>query len=261
MIPCGLRLDEEEADILTCGPVLPAVNDALSLRAGKDTRPGGIPPNWETPGYRGQWSSRSGAQRGELMLPCEAAGIVILPFNNEGMRTFSSSRFLACELRKSGLASLLIEANGLFKNRDKDFFEARVEEVVKSLKEDLRTDDLNLGWWSSSETTAGLLRASLSIREFMALVLESPFQPQKGSLCSVQAPTLLIAAGNEPETVKNAEKNFRLLKCEKKLSVIQGAGRCFREPGKLVMAAKCARDWFVRNLLVDRRWKIEDGKR
>jgi putative phosphoribosyl transferase len=40
----------------------------------------------------------------------------------------------------------------------------------------------------------------------------------------------------------------RRLRCESRLSVVQGATHLFEEPGTLAQAARLARDWFLTHL-------------
>jgi pimeloyl-ACP methyl ester carboxylesterase len=68
------------------------------------------------------------------------------------------------------------------------------------------------------------------------------------ALREVTAPTLLIVGGDDPVVVEVNRQAERLLRGEKRLEVIPGAGHLFEEPGALERVAELAADWFLGHL-------------
>jgi alpha/beta superfamily hydrolase len=64
-------------------------------------------------------------------------------------------------------------------------------------------------------------------------------------LKSVQAPTLFVVGGNDPQVVELNENALKYMSTEKKkISLIPGATHLFEEPGKLEQVARIASGWF-----------------
>ena len=64
----------------------------------------------------------------------------------------------------------------------------------------------------------------------------------------VKAPTLLIVGSEDRQVIELNRAALTKLRCEKKLSIVEGATHLFEEPGTLGQVAMQARDWFQRNL-------------
>ena len=73
------------------------------------------------------------------------------------------------------------------------------------------------------------------------------------ALAHVDAPTLLIVGGADPEVRAFNESALGMLAGEKSLRVVPGATHLFGEPGALETVASLATDWFRRHFEVDRR--------
>ena len=63
------------------------------------------------------------------------------------------------------------------------------------------------------------------------------------------APTRLIVGGEDTAVLVGNRTAVGALAGPKRLSVVEGAGHLFEEPGTLAEAALLARDWFTRYLL------------
>jgi putative phosphoribosyl transferase len=68
------------------------------------------------------------------------------------------------------------------------------------------------------------------------------------ALARVEAPTLLVVGGADPVVLDLNRKALALLRCEKQLRIIPGAGHLFEEPGALKRVSVMARDWFLEKL-------------
>ena len=62
----------------------------------------------------------------------------------------------------------------------------------------------------------------------------------------MRAPTLLIVGGNDGPVIDMNLRAFRLLRTEKEMKIVPGAGHLFEEPGTLEEVARLATEWFRR---------------
>ena len=69
------------------------------------------------------------------------------------------------------------------------------------------------------------------------------------ALRRVQAPTLLIVGGNDPEVIELNRRAQAMLAAESRLTIVPGATHLFEEPGALEQVAAEARDWFLQYLV------------
>ena len=66
-------------------------------------------------------------------------------------------------------------------------------------------------------------------------------------LNEIKAPTLFIVGSLDIEVIKLNELAINKLKCEKKLSIIEGASHLFEEKNKLNEVCQLAADWFSKH--------------
>jgi putative phosphoribosyl transferase len=66
----------------------------------------------------------------------------------------------------------------------------------------------------------------------------------EGVLPLVTASTLLIVGGNDPVVREMNERAFSLLRCQRRLDVVEGASHLFEEVGTLEQVADLAAGWF-----------------
>ena len=62
------------------------------------------------------------------------------------------------------------------------------------------------------------------------------------------APTQLIVGSLDTEVIELNRFAYDRLRCPKELTIVDGAGHLFEEPGTLAAAAGLARDWFISHL-------------
>jgi putative phosphoribosyl transferase len=67
------------------------------------------------------------------------------------------------------------------------------------------------------------------------------------ALAEVQAPTLLIVGGADPDVITLNRRAARQLQVEHELIIVPGATHLFEEAGTLEEVASLARSWFVRH--------------
>jgi putative phosphoribosyl transferase len=64
----------------------------------------------------------------------------------------------------------------------------------------------------------------------------------------VTAPTLLIVGSHDPEVLELNRRAAAMLRCPRRLLVVEGASHLFEEPGTLEAVARLAAEWFESHL-------------
>src|SRR5438552_18489948 len=102
----------------------------------------------------------------------------------------------------------------------------------------------------SSTGGATALVAASEIPQDVGAVVSRGGRPDLAgdALPKVQAPALLIVAGNDDIVTELNEMARDQMRCEVKLEIVPGATHLFEEPGALANVAKLAGDWFVRHI-------------
>jgi len=197
-----------------------------------------------------------GVLGGELHLP-EGGNAVVLFAHGSGSSRFSPrNRYVAGELRKLGLGTLLMdllreeEAESRRKVFDIELLASRLLEARRWL-DGVAARALRVGYFGASTGAAAALVAAATEPERSHAVVSRGGRPDLAApwLPRGRAPTLLIVGENDSPVLEWNEEALRLLQSEKKLIVVPGATHLFEEPGTLEQAAAHAGRWFERHLL------------
>ncbi len=198
--------------------------------------------------------------RGDLAIPEGARGIVLFAHGSGSSRLSPRNRFVARELQRRGLATLLIdlltpeeEAVDLQTAQyrfDIERLGARLVGLVDWLTRNPQTEALRIGLFGASTGAAAALIAAAERPDAVHAVVSRGGRPDlaEGILPRVRAPTLLIVGGADLPVLALNEEALKQLRCEKRLAVIPGAGHLFEEPGALEAVARLAAEWFERSL-------------
>lgn len=199
---------------------------------------------------------------GDLAIPEAAKAIVIFAHGTGSSRLSPRNRFVAEELQKAGLATLLIDlltpaeeqidqqAEGRLRF-DIDLLAQRLEAAVEWVRANRSTHALSTGYFGASTgAAAALVAASRPERKIKAIVSRGG-RPDLAdqALAGVKAPTLLIVGGRDLVVLGLNRQAFDGLLCEKRLEVVAGATHLFEEPGALEQVAALAVDWFRAHML------------
>jgi len=194
--------------------------------------------------------------RGELRVPQGASGAVVFAHGSGSGRYSPRNRFVAQELRKLGLATLLVdlleedEAKDREKVFDIELLTARVLAAVRWLRAEALTRSLPIGCFGASTGAAAALSAAAAAPALVAVVVSRGGRPDlaSGALVRVKAPTLLIVGEKDARVLDWNRDAYERLPCEKKLVVVPGASHLFEEAGTLEAVARHAGLWFARHL-------------
>lgn len=193
---------------------------------------------------------------GELIVPAAAAGVVAFAHGSGSSRRSPRNRYVAGELQKSRLATLLLDLLTEEEAEDRDnvfdieLLAERLLCAARWLADNPETRSLGLGYFGASTGAAAALLAAAQEPERVSAVVSRGGRPDivMASLPKVKAPTLLIVGEDDQPVLDWNRSAYRQLQAEKKLVVVPGATHLFEEPGTLEMVAQHAAGWFSRYL-------------
>jgi len=193
---------------------------------------------------------------GILGIPKNAKGIVIFAHGSGSSRFSPRNNFVARELRKVGLATLLFdllteEEDLIYENRfNIKLLAKRLITVTKWVKANDEIKNLKIGYFGASTGAAAALQASTKIEDIKAIVSRGG-RPDLvlDYLPKVKAATLLIVGELDKYVIELNKIAYEKLKAEKELIIIPGASHLFEEPGKLEEVSRLAKDWFLKFLI------------
>ncbi|HEX9725630.1 MAG TPA: dienelactone hydrolase family protein [Vicinamibacteria bacterium] len=198
----------------------------------------------------------SAALEGALAIPPDASGLTVFAHGSGSSRLSPRNQFVAAELRKEGLATLLFDL--LTEREDSDYrrrfdialLTERLKATTEWLRKNVETSTLPIGYFGASTGAAAALRAAAALgREIGAVVSRGGrVDLAESVLGEVGAPTLLIVGENDDAVLELNRRAYELLQGEKKLAVVAGATHLFEEPGALEEVARLSADWFKKHL-------------
>ena len=197
---------------------------------------------------------------GDLTIPESVSEVVLFAHGTGSSRFSPRNQFVAEELRKAGLATLLID----LLTQDEETLDVRTRELrfdISLLADRLvaatewlatseKTAALPVGLFGASTGAAAALVTAAEKSEFVSAVVSRGGRPDLAgeALKNVVAPTLLIVGSRDEVVVDMNREAFEELRCEKEFRLVDGATHLFEEPGALELVAKLASEWFQRHL-------------
>jgi len=105
---------------------------------------------------------------------------------------------------------------------------------------------LSVGYFGASTGAAAALAAAVRVPGIGAIVSRGGRPDLAGpALDEVQAATLLIVGGNDPQVLALNRAALERLKCKARLEIVPSATHLFVEPGALEQVASLASTWFA----------------
>ena len=193
--------------------------------------------------------------RGELVIPAGAKSIVIFSHGSGSSRFSMRNKQVANGLHLKNIGTLLFdlltEAEDIYyRNRfNINLLTERLITATRWLEALPNAKDCVIGYFGASTGAASALKAAASMHEIGAVVSRGG-RPDlaREDLSKVKSPTLLIVGSLDAEVIQLNEDAFAQLKCEKKLTVVEGATHLFEESGKMEIVSALAANWFVNHL-------------
>jgi predicted alpha/beta-hydrolase family hydrolase len=186
--------------------------------------------------------------------------VVLFAHGSGSSRQSPRNLLVAEKLRGAGLGTLLFDLltpeeeaadrrNGQFRF-DIALLAMRLEHATAWLIAEWDHGRPKIGYFGASTGAAAALVAAASMADDVGAVVSRGGRPDLAgpALETVQAPTLLIVGGADPEVLQLNQQAQALMRAPTELVVIPGATHLFEEPGALDEVARHAADWFVRYL-------------
>jgi dienelactone hydrolase len=193
---------------------------------------------------------------GSLTTPAYTTGIVVFAHGSGSSRFSPRNRYVAEELNRVGLATLLIdlltaqeEAVDLRTRAhrfDIALLASRLEGATDWMagQPDLR--DLTLGYFGASTGAAAALVAAAFRADRVSAVVSRGGRPDLAgdSLPRVRCPTLLIVGGDDTPVIAMNRDAMSQMAAQVDLEIVPGATHLFVEPGTVEHVAALATRWF-----------------
>lgn len=194
--------------------------------------------------------------KGILHVPHHARGLVLFAHGSGSGRFSPRNQFVAGELQKAGIATLLFdlldedEAEDRAKVFDIDLLSERLNYAASWTEKQPEVANLPLGFFGASTGAAAALVAAGHRGRDVRAVVSRGGRPDLAMdyLPVVHAPTLLIVGGDDETVVDLNRVALAELRCEKKLTIVPNATHLFPEPGALEEVARLAAEWFQKHL-------------
>jgi putative phosphoribosyl transferase len=193
----------------------------------------------------------------DLAIPEGAAGIVAFAHGSGSGRWSPRNRFVASELQRAGLATLLMDLLTEAEERvdegtrgslrfDIPFLATRLEAASDWLASDPQTRRLKIGYFGASTGAAAALMAVAEWTGKVWAVVSRGGRPDLAdwALPNVKAPTLLIVGGLDEVAIELNRDGMARMRCEKRMEIVPGATHLFEEQGTLDKVARLAAGWF-----------------
>ncbi len=200
---------------------------------------------------------------GNLEIPEGAKGIVVFVHGSGSSRHSPRNRYVAEELQKRGLGTLLFDLLTAEEERidmitrefrfNIDLLAKRLSDVTAWLLKTEGIKELNIGYFGASTGAAAALIAAGEYPDQVKAVVSRGGRPDlaENTLMYVKSPTLFIVGERDTQVIKLNQWAFEKLSAkDKELKIVPGATHLFEEPGTLEEAARLAGEWFTKYLSV-----------
>ena len=194
---------------------------------------------------------------GILELPSQPSGVVVFSHGSGSGRQSPRNRYVAQELQRAGLATLLLDLLTPMEDRDYetrfdiDLLTLRLGDAVRFVRQHAATASQPVGLFGASTGAAAALRVAAAMPDEVKAVVSRGGRPDltgNHALSLVMAPTLLIVGGSDHRVIELNQEAYDQLRCVKRIEIVAGATHLFEEPGKLDEVARLAVEWFSQKL-------------
>ena len=193
---------------------------------------------------------------GILNLPDDFRCTVIFAHGSGSSRLSSRNRFVAEELNRGGIATLLFdllsEQESVFRKNvfDIELLSHRLLFATNWVKENVPDGGKGIGYFGASTGAAAALKAASESPIPIGAIVSRGGRPDMAMeyLPKITAPTLFIVGSRDYEVVELNEMAYERLNCTKKLELVRNATHLFEEEGTLEYVAESAKNWFLEHL-------------
>jgi putative phosphoribosyl transferase len=190
---------------------------------------------------------------GTLRVPENSIGTVIFAHGSGSSRFSPRNVAVAQDLGDHGLATYLFDLLDPFEAMDRrnvfdiNLLARRMALAAQRTAEHEDCRGRPIGFFGASTGAAAALVAAAELRDAIAAVVSRGGRPDLAGalLPRVSAPTLLLVGSRDFGVIELNQEAQRQLRCENRLSLIEGATHLFEEPGTLEEVSRQAAEWFT----------------
>jgi dienelactone hydrolase len=192
---------------------------------------------------------------GDLSIPPKAAGLVVFAHGSGSSRFSKRNRSVAHVLHGGGYATLLLdlltrEEEAVDEQTreyrfDIDRLGHRIVAAINWAASHPHVARLPVGCFGASTGVAAALIAAAERPDTVRAVISRGGRPDLAgyALPKVQAPTLLIAGGDDEPVIELNRAAMRRMRAPVQLEIVPGATHLFEEPGALELVSQLALEW------------------
>jgi putative phosphoribosyl transferase len=196
----------------------------------------------------------------DVVVPEPALGVVLFAHGSGSGRHSPRNRYVAGELQKAGLATVLadlltpqeeqVDAQTGALRFDISLLGERLVALTDWLVTQERTADLGVGLFGANTGAAAALVAAAKRPASVGAAVSRGGRPDLagGLLRLVRQPVLLIVGERDPTVLDLNRRAMQELGGETTLAIVPAASHLFEEPGALEQVARLAREWFLDHL-------------
>jgi putative phosphoribosyl transferase len=199
---------------------------------------------------------------GDLVVPEPAEGVVVFAHGTGSGRHSPRNRFVAGELQRAGLATLLLDLLTGEEERidvrtrhlrfDIELLARRLRAAADWVRAEPVLSGLPVGYFGASTGAAAALIAAADEPDAVGAVVSRGGRPDLAGdrLEGVRCPTLLLVGGADQAVLDlNRQALAHMTRsAEASLQVVPDATHLFEEPGALETVALLAHSWFTTHL-------------
>ncbi len=193
---------------------------------------------------------------GALEIPKGAKGVVIFAHGSGSSRFSPRNNYVAEELRKHGLGTLLMDLmtsdeDMVYERRfDIELLTRRLVVATKWLKDQEKTQGLAVGYFGASTGAAAAIQAAAILGEGISAIVSRGGRPDMAGpyLDKIKPPILLIVGGHDDLVIELNQRAYEKITAPKEFEIVPGATHLFEEPGALESVAELAAGWFEKYL-------------
>ncbi|MHB1004519.1 MAG: dienelactone hydrolase family protein [Chloroflexota bacterium] len=184
-------------------------------------------------------------------------GVVLFAHGSGSGRFSPRNNYVAAELQRGGLATLLIDLLTEAESGDRrlvfdiDLLADRLLAARAWLRGEALTQPLPIGYFGASTGAGAALQAAAREPAGIDAIVSRGGRPDLAGpyLEVVRAPTLLIVGGADDVVIDLNREAMNSMRASTDLVIIPGATHLFEESGALEEVARLANAWFIRFLV------------
>ena len=204
---------------------------------------------------------RSGSDviEGDLVIPPAPSGLVVFAHGSGSSRFSPRNRVVARTLQQAGCATLLldlltraeeaVDLRTLQYRFDTALLGQRMVDALDWTRGSPPVAQLPVACFGASTGAAAALIAAAARPAIVRAVVSRGGRPDLAgdALAKVQAPTLLIVGGHDPDVIEINRAAMRQMHARVELAIVPGASHLFEEPGTLETVSRLASEWCRRH--------------